>query len=55
MSQILFCRKRRNRYYFFGTGSSCYYQDLEFFNEIRSIFNQQTICVLGDIFLEKKF
>ncbi len=55
MNQIYSVEREEIDIIFFGTGSSCYYQDLEFFNEIRSIFNEQTICVLGDIFLEKNF
>lgn len=40
---------------FFATGSACYYDDLEYFKSIRKIFFEKTICVLGDVFVEKNF
>jgi anaerobic magnesium-protoporphyrin IX monomethyl ester cyclase len=40
---------------FFATGSACYYEDLEYFHSIRKLFFEKTICVLGDIFVEKNF
>jgi len=40
---------------FFATGSACYYDDIEYFKFIRKIFYDITICVLGDVFVEKNF
>jgi len=40
---------------FFALGSASYYDDLNYFKNIRTIFDDVTICVLGDIFLEKNF
>ena len=40
---------------FFATGSACYHKDIEYFNSIRKIFFEKTICVLGDVFVETNF
>ena len=40
---------------FFALGSASYYDDLNYFKKIRYIFKNITLCVLGDIFLEKNF
>lgn len=40
---------------FFSTGSACYYSDIKYFEQIRKIFNDTTIVVLGDVFVEENF
>jgi anaerobic magnesium-protoporphyrin IX monomethyl ester cyclase len=40
---------------FFSTGSATYFDDIIFFKEIREKFIDITICILGDVFLEKNF
>ncbi len=40
---------------FFSLGSVSYYDDIKYLKKIRDIFQNSTICVLGDIFLEENF
>jgi len=40
---------------FFATGSACYYEDLFYYTKLRETFYYSTICVLGDVFVEKNF
>jgi anaerobic magnesium-protoporphyrin IX monomethyl ester cyclase len=55
MEEILNTKNKNIDVIFFATGSSCYLEDLKHFEKIREIFYEKTICVLGDIFLEKNF
>ena len=40
---------------FFATGSVAYYEDFEYLKEIRRIFINSTLCILGDVFIEENF
>jgi anaerobic magnesium-protoporphyrin IX monomethyl ester cyclase len=40
---------------FFATGSVAYYEDFEYLKEIRRIFFNSTLCILGDVFIEENF
>jgi len=40
---------------FFATGSACYYEDIIYYSKLREMFYNSTICILGDVFVEKNF
>ena len=40
--------------YFLLRGSVAYYEDFEYLKEIRKIFINSTLCILGDVFLLKR-